>query len=152
MLKKTGLIALWLVIGVFSLSSLAQAHCELPCGIYDDSMRIKMLKEHVMTMEKSMRKIKELGAENPQDKNQLVRWISNKEHHANEFQEIVSQYFLTQRIKPDSDKYAAKVQALHQMLVSAMKCKQTVDREHIKKLFSLIDEFEALYFKDHEHN
>ena len=152
MIRKTGWTAVFVLLAVFCLSSLAQAHCELPCGIYDDSMRIKMLKEHVMTMEKSMRKIKELGADNPQDKNQLVRWISNKEHHANEFQEIVSQYFLTQRIKPDSDKYAAKVQTLHQMLVSAMKCKQTVDREHIKKLYSLIDEFEALYFGDHEHN
>jgi len=152
MLKKTGVMTLWLVIGVFCLSSLAQAHCELPCGIYDDAMRINMLKEHVMTMEKSMRKVQELQAKAPQEKNQLVRWITNKEHHANAFQEIVSQYFLTQRIKPDSDKYAEKLKVLHQMLVFAMKCKQTVDKDHIKKLYSLIDDFEKLYFGDHEHD
>jgi nickel superoxide dismutase len=152
MLKKTCVIALWLVIGVFGLSSLAFAHCELPCGIYDDAMRIKMLKEHVMTMEKSMRKVQELQTSAPQEKNQLVRWITNKEHHANAFQEIVSQYFLTQRIKPDSEKYAEKLKVLHQMLFYAMKCKQTVDKDHIRKLYSLIDDFEGLYFGDHEHD
>ena len=33
------------------------------------------------------------------DYNQLVRWIMNKEEHANKIQEIVTQYFMTQRIK-----------------------------------------------------
>ena len=39
----------------------AFAHCEIPCGIYDDEMRIKMLAEHVTTIEKSMAQIQELS-------------------------------------------------------------------------------------------
>ena len=32
--------------------------------------------------------------------NQLVRWVDNKEIHADELSEIVTYYFMTQRIKP----------------------------------------------------
>ena len=35
----------------------AWAHCEIPCGIYDDHMRIHMIEEHITTIEKSMQQI-----------------------------------------------------------------------------------------------
>ena len=28
------------------------AHCEIPCGIYDDQLRLQLMREHVMTIEK----------------------------------------------------------------------------------------------------
>jgi nickel superoxide dismutase len=78
--------------------------------------------------------------------NQLVRWVSNKESHATEIQHIVSQYFMTQRIKADQEKYTEKLTALHQMLLAAMKCKQTTDVSHVKELRTLLKKFEILYF------
>jgi nickel superoxide dismutase len=122
----------------------ASSHCEIPCGIYDDHMRIHLLEEHVTTMEKSMKKIVEL--KDAGNGNQHVRWIMNKEAHADKFQEIVSQYFLTQRITMDQKQYPEKLQALHQMLVYAMKCKQTTDLQHIAKLKELVQSFSELYF------
>lgn len=147
-LATLGLIVLSLTLGATG----ASAHCEIPCGIYDDSVRIGMLSEHTRTMEKSMNQIRQLEAQGETNYNQLVRWIVNKEDHANQFQEIVSQYFLTQRIKPvgaDADGYADyqnKVELLHQMLVYAMKCKQTTDQANIDKLRDLIEQFRAAYF------
>ena len=42
----------------FSLmTGLAEAHCEIPCGIYDDEAGIKQLLEHVTTIEMSMNQI-----------------------------------------------------------------------------------------------
>jgi hypothetical protein len=61
-----------------------------------------------------------LGAQNPINYNQLIRWVSNKEDHANEIQEIVSQYFMTQRIKPDTKNYSQKLALLHNMLIYAV--------------------------------
>ena len=78
--------------------------------------------------------------------NQLVRWIMNKEDHANQLQEIVTQYFMTQRIKHNTKDYSRKLTLLHKMLVSAMKCKQTTDLSHIKTLRTLLKEFQDLYF------
>ncbi len=42
---------------IFLFSVQAFAHCEIPCGIYDDEMRIKIINEHIVTVEKSMNQI-----------------------------------------------------------------------------------------------
>jgi nickel superoxide dismutase len=95
-----------------------------------------------------MTKIVELKNQNPVTYNQLVRWINNKEDHAGKIQQIVAQYFMTQRIKPSDKNYNEKLTLLHKMLLSAMKCKQTTDLAHVNTLRSLLKEFESLYFKD----
>ncbi len=125
----------------------AFSHCEIPCGIYDDKMRITMLEEHITTIEKAMGQIMDL--QDGDNKNQLIRWVVNKEDHANQFQEIVSQYFLTQRIKKEDKQYGQTLEVLHQMLVYAMKCKQTVDLDNVAKLKELVKEFDKLYFASH---
>lgn len=127
-------------------NSTAMAHCEIPCGIYDDEARLSMLVEHTTTIEKSMQEIKALEKADPGNANQLIRWVMNKEEHANMLQEIVTQYFMTQRIKPDTEKYEKKLTVLHQMLLAAMKSKQTTDEANIAELRKLIEEFHNLYF------
>ncbi len=122
-------------------------HCQIPCGIYDDEMRIEMINEHIGTIEKSMNQIMELEKEGLQHSNQLVRWIMNKEDHANEIQEIVSQYFMTQRIKPDAKDYGKKLGLLHETLIYAMKCKQTTDLTNVTKMRDLVKKFQDLYFE-----
>lgn len=127
---------------MFSVSHVS-AHCEIPCGIYDDGLRLTLIQEHITTIEKSMNEIKKL--EGVDNSNQLVRWIMNKEDHANELQHIVTQYFMTQRIKPDTADYEKKLTALHHMLVYAMKCKQTVDLANVEALRKAAKEFHDLY-------
>ena len=129
-------------------------HCEIPCGIYTDGMRVQMIEEHCKTIEKSMAQITSLSEKPAKSaSNQLVRWVNNKETHANEIQHLVTQYFMTQRVQPadPSDKkaydaYVKKLTLLHQMLVSAMKCKQTTDAAHVKNLREHLKEFSGLYF------
>lgn len=138
------LLALFVSSGLF-LSN-ASAHCEIPCGIYDDATRMTLILEHTTTIEKSMNTINELEKSND-NANQLVRWVSNKEKHAEMLQEIVTQYFMTQRIKFDAPDYDKKLAALHKLLVFSMKCKQTTDLTNVEKLRAAADEFHNLYFK-----
>ena len=132
--------------GILLLVSLAAAHCEIPCGIYDDEMRIEMLREHITTIEKSMNQVILLEKDANRKANQLTRWVMNKEQHADELQEIVSQYFMTQRLNPDAKEYASKLQLLHEMLLAGMKSKQTTDLGQVKRLRELVDLFEKAYF------
>lgn len=142
------------VVGLLVLfaAPMAYAHCEVPCGIYDDPMRADLIAEHARTIEKSMNQIKELREDEDKNYNQLVRWINNKEQHARKLQEIVWQYFMTQRIKPaegsgkERQKYVREVTLLHQMLVEAMKCKQTTDLKHVENLRTLLAAFRKSYF------
>lgn len=122
------------------------AHCEIPCGIYDDEMRIKMILEDIDTIEKSMKEIIDMDKNKQHNSNQLIRWVMNKEQHADKLQEIVTQYFMTQRIKVDDKNYDKKISILHQMLIYAMKCKQTTDLANATKLRGLVKEFHSLYF------
>jgi len=143
-----------LVLAVVSLIAVrAFAHCEIPCGIYDDEVRVKLIAEHITTIEKGMTEIESLSKASPVNYNQLVRWIENKDHHANEIQHIVTQYFMTQRVKlvdkndeQANKDYVRKLTLLHEMLVYAMKAKQTTDLGNIEKLRSLLDEFRTVYF------
>ena len=127
------------------------AHCQIPCGIYSDAAQIIQIKEDLQTIEKSILMINRLSGEtDPQSLNQLNRWISSKEEHAQNIHDIISQYFLTQRIKQSSRNYENELITLHQLLVSVMKCKQSVDKENVKKSDKLLDDFSQLYFDEKE--
>jgi nickel superoxide dismutase len=142
--KHSSMILAVLLVALSAVN--AAAHCEIPCGIYDDQLRADLIAEHATTIEKSMNKIMELSKQPTSNYNQLVRWISNKEKHADEIQHIVTQYFMTQRINPDAKKYLDKLAVLHKMLIYAMKCKQTTDVSNVNSLRSLLKNFEVLYF------
>ena len=151
-MKKFLTLAFFLTLIILSQSTIF-SHCEVPCGIYNDEMRFTQITEHIQTIEKAMQQVTQLSAESPQNMNQIVRWIMNKEKHAEEIQHIISQYFLTQRIKSiDSgdeqaaEKYVEKLALCHQILVYAMKAKQTTDLDNVKKLTSLVGEFKKIYF------
>ena len=131
-------------------------HCEVPCGIYGDSLRIALIDEHIRTVEKASNKIIALSAEESPNYNQLIRWVMNKEKHAEEIQHIVSQYFLHQRIKiaDSSDKkknkrYTIQLKTLHKILVYSMKAKQGNDAGNIANLKSAVESFEEVYFHKH---
>ncbi|WP_321346649.1 superoxide dismutase [Ni] [uncultured Draconibacterium sp.] len=156
MKKITQIFSVALIMGIITLSSFqAKAHCEIPCGIYGDSVRIALLYEHIETIEKSMNQINELSkSENP-DYNQLVRWVMNKEEHAKKMQEIISQYFLHQRVKITSSaddaayrKYVKQLELLHHLSVFAMKSKQSTDLSIIDTLREKLHLFEHAYFGD----
>lgn len=132
---------------------LGQAHCQVPCGIYDDEARFTELAQHLTTIEKAMTQIAELSAAAQPDHNQLVRWVTNKDQHADAFADIVSYYFLAQRIKAPADSgardtYLQKLEALHKLTVGAMKCKQQVDTGLVETLRADLARFRELYFAD----
>jgi nickel superoxide dismutase len=159
MKKITQLLSAAFIVSILTVSSFqAKAHCEIPCGIYGDSVRITLLYEHIATIEKSMNEIIELSKADSPDYNQLVRWVMNKEEHAKKIQEIVSQYFLHQRIKPQTSdnevayrKYVNQLELLHHISVFAMKSKQSTDLSIIDTLREKVHLFEHAYFVEHKH-
>ncbi|MCA8960290.1 MAG: superoxide dismutase [Planctomycetes bacterium] len=155
---KLALATTALVVGVGLVAQrVAYSHCEIPCGIYGDKTRIVLLEEHIATVEKSMSQIQALtGKTDALSVNQLVRWVENKDEHADKIQHIVTQYFMTQRVKPkeaDSPEYAkylTQLTSLHEMLIGAMKCKQNVDPSHATALRASLDRFVAAYFSEED--
>ena len=134
-------------VSLFTFYSLS-AHCQIPCGIFSDELKFRELEEHVVTIEKSAGLIRSLSAKEnltANDQQQLIRWTTNKETHAQEIIDETANYFLAQRIKTDADHYAEKIKLLHHIIVGAMKTKQSVETETTDKLFKKITVFKELY-------
>ena len=124
----------------------AFAHCQMPCGIYDDNARIIEMREDALTIRKAMTEMrKQHAAGTLEGFSQAARWVAVKESHAQNIQDITSEYFLTQRVKatPAGESghatYLAQLQGFHAVLVAAMKCKQQVDPLACDALESAID-------------
>lgn len=145
------LIALAAIGSTLMMSNSAQAHCQIPCGIYDDYTRVQSMLEDAATVEKSVNSIYELaGKSDAQSQNQLVRWVMNKEDHAQKVIETISNYFLTQRVKPDQKDYSERLAKHHAVIVAAMKVKQNAEVDYVKALKESIAALSS-YYPEHKH-
>jgi nickel superoxide dismutase len=120
--------------------SIGHAHCQIPCGIYGDAARVKSVREDVATIRKSVSEIRKLASRRDvQSRNQLVRWVMNKEHHAERVMRTIADYFMAQKIKSSAKDYAKRLIAHHAVMVAAMKCKQTADPKFVDALKRAVD-------------
>lgn len=147
------ILDLLLVLSVALMALPVLAHCEIPCGIYDDETRFKLIGEDITTIEKGINEIHALSGQKDKNYNQIVRWVKNKDEHAVRIQDTVYQYFMTQRVKPpetaggpDHEKYVEKISLLHELLICAMKAKQTTDLANVEKMRELLEKFRTAYF------
>jgi len=137
MMKSYLLLAIVALFSFASTSSL-HAHCQVPCGIYSDDTVLIDLQTHQKTIAKAMNQINELSK------------VTNKEEHATKIQDTMTQYFLAQRVKlaeseSNKDAYLNKLSLIHQIIVHAMKCKQTTDPANAQGLLETIEAFTKAY-------
>jgi hypothetical protein len=123
------------------------AHCQVPCGIYDDNNVIDSMHTDWVTIEKATKTIIELQEDPSKNAHQLTRWINNKESHAQAIQDKMLNYFLAQRLKPttidaEAPEYIEKLMLCHNIIVTAMQCKQSPNLEAVEKLHGMLHEFE----------
>jgi nickel superoxide dismutase len=149
---KQFMVIIGIILLSFCLQQALYCHCQVPCGIYDDQMRIKMIAEHITTIEKAMNQVITLSKEAKPNYNQLARWVFNKEKHAEDLSGIITYYFMAQRIKipeigTDRPAYQVQLELLHHLLVLNMKAKQTTDISLIGQMRKILEKFEELYFK-----
>ncbi|MCU7919143.1 MAG: superoxide dismutase, Ni [Candidatus Thiodiazotropha sp. (ex Dulcina madagascariensis)] len=136
---------------ILVLPQSTHAHCQIPCGIYDDHARVQSMLEDVATIKKSVKLITELsGKLDAQSQNQLVRWVMNKEKHAQNIISTISDYFLTQRVKPKQNSYAERLVKHHTVIIAAMKAKQNADMDYVKGLNESIVAL-SHYYPEHKH-
>jgi nickel superoxide dismutase len=133
------------------LQQTVSAHCQIPCGIYDDNARVRSMLEDAETVEKSIKMINALSEKSDAlSQNQLVRWVMNKEAHAQKIITTISDYFLTQRVKSSQEDYKKRLVDHHAVIVSAMEAKQNAEMSYVK---TLVTDIKTLlqYYSDHDH-
>ena len=132
-------------------SSSVRAHCQVPCGIYDDAARLQAMREDAATIRKAVVKATELSKNLKKNINQVSRWIATKEQHATRIITTVAEYFLTQKLKPVSPKeagyseYLERLAVHHRVMRWAMKNKQQLDLGTVSKLDSAIEDLAKVW-------
>ena len=130
----------------------AYAHCQVPCGIFDDAARVKMLLEEATTITKAINEANKLNSmDDAQSLNQQVRWIKTKEDHASTIITTISEYFMAQRIKTNMEDYADRLVKHHAVMIAAMKAKQSSDPAAAETLVTAIMAI-APFYPDHHHH
>ena len=124
------------------------AHCEVPCGIYDDHAEVQRMLLDAQTMKKASAQIVELAKDvDAEHLNTIARWAMVKEEHGRKLQHAVAWYFLTQRVKAPKDmndgaareKYHGQLAAFHRISVAAMKSAQSLDPAATDELVAAIE-------------
>ena len=129
----------------------AGAHCQIPCGIYDDNARVVSMLEDTATIRKAMAQIAALaGKTDAQSHNQVARWVMNKESHAQRIVSTIADYFLTQRVKASQADYGERLQKHHAVIVAAMRAKQKADAKAADALEAAVKAL-APYYPPHKH-
>ena len=147
--------AITLLLGIAAVLATgnAHAHCQIPCGIYDDAGRIATMREDAETIRKATIELARLSSSKAtaDSINQSVRWVAEKDRSASHIQELVASYFLSQRVQaapadsPEHGHYIDQLQAFHTVMVAAMKCKQAADPARADTLDAAIARVAAWY-------
>ena len=139
-------VILSLFVSLFLFSEVVYGHCQVPCGIYDDHARVHAMLEDAQTVKKASEKVHALSGQlDGQSLQQLVRWVNNKESHAQKIITTVCDYYLTQRVKPEQKDYVERLQKHHAVIIAAMKAKQNAGTEYASKLIEAIEDLMQYY-------
>ena len=125
----------------------AEAHCDIPCGIYDpilaqiDALTVVRMVDLINDLEKNF---PQAGVAR---ENALDRYISVKEEHAEkckrEIRVIWGDYFKQQHI----DKYPQIHSHVHKIMMLGSKNRQSVDRQSGLDLVEAVNEFAQIFWE-----
>lgn len=145
MLKK---FAAGLALSALTMTSSLQAHCQMPCGIYHDDMVYDQIDQFVETVYKGMSIINENKIGTPKEKNEMVRWVVQKEKCCNEAADMITTYFLQQKIKPGEDDTVKRLVSAHKLLFLMVAIKQNTDLDYVKQFNEEWERFKLMFHRE----
>ena len=123
------------------------AHCQMPCGIYHDDVVFDWGDQFVETAFKGMTVMIDSSFTTPKEKATFVRWVLNKEKESDDLANLLTTYFLQQKIKPGEQDTPKKLEALHKLLFLLVSIKQNVDIAIVEQFASEWDQFKLLFHR-----
>eukprot|EP00440_Ansanella_granifera_P002287 gb/GFBE01002480.1/.p1 GENE.gb/GFBE01002480.1/~~gb/GFBE01002480.1/.p1 ORF type:complete len:158 (+),score=63.67 gb/GFBE01002480.1/:1-474(+) len=137
--------------GAATVALQTRFHCQVPCGIFTDELRVKSMMEDAQTIRKAVVQAAELHkAGSLQDTHQMVRWIHTKEEHAAKIMTTTAEYFLAQKVKKaelSEGDYLKQLALHHDVMVAAMKSKQSSELGPVDTLDKALEALAPIYQK-----
>ena len=118
----------------------AQAHCDIPCKVYDPSVIQYSVLSIVRFMDLITDEIKESDM-SASKISQLARLTAVKEQHAKEVKSEVATIWGDYFKEPQISKYPEIHELTHSIMQLASKCKQDINRENGVELLKQVNKF-----------
>ena len=122
-----------------------QAHCDIPCKVYDPSVIqystlsivrfIDLINEEIKDSDLSLNKI-----------SQLSRLVAVKEQHAKEVKAEVATIWGDYFKEPQISKFPEVHELVHSIMQLASKCKQETDRVNGVELLKKVNKFTEIFW------
>jgi nickel superoxide dismutase len=136
-------------ISAFTLAlSVHQAgygHCQMPCGIYHDDMVFSQIDQYIETTVKGIAVMKSNKFDSVEEHNEFVRWVIQKENSSNTVAELITKYFLQQKIKVGEEDTTKQLVSVHKLLFFLVQIKQHADIKIVKQFYDEWERFKLMF-------
>ena len=123
----------------------AQAHCDIPCKIYDP-ISAQLAALSVIRFLDLINEIDPASA-SLADQAKLGRLVTEKETHAEKVKHEVRVIWGDYIKAPQKEKYPEIDTLVHSIMLTGSACKQHVGRDNGEKLLALVNEFSAAFWE-----
>jgi len=144
---KMQMIALAL-FGVVVFHGEVSSHCQMPCGVYHDDMVFDEVDQYVETMYKGVSVLKNSAFVTLKERQDFIRWVMEKEKESDKVAELITKYFLQQKIKPGEVDTQKKVLAAHNLLFLLVGIKQNCSLEEVEGFSNDWDRFKLMFHRE----
>jgi nickel superoxide dismutase len=125
----------------------AQAHCDIPCGIYDPIVAQISALTVVRMIDLALDLDSKTADKGLAYQNTISRYVASKEEHAEKVKQEVrviwGDYLKAQHL----EKYPQAHALVHEIMALGSKSRQTVDRETAVKLVEKLNEFAQIFWE-----
>ena len=123
-----------------------QAHCDIPCKVYDPSVIQYSVLSIVRFMDLINDEIKDADM-NASKISQLSRLTEVKEQHAKEVKKEVATIWGDYFKEPQIKKFPEIHELTHSIMMLASKCKQEIDRNNGVELLKKVNRFAEIFWE-----
>lgn len=141
-------VALGAVLILGGTGSSLQAHCQMPCGIYHDDMVYDLIDQYVETMIKGITVMNQSKFDTVRERNEFVRWVMEKDKESNEAANLITTFFLQQKIKPGEADTAKRIERAQKLLALLVSIKQNTDVKIVESFGEEWEKFKLMFHID----
>lgn len=121
------------------------AHCQMPCGIYHDDMVFDQIDQYVETVVKGITVLEDSKFKTIRERNEFIRWVMEKEKSSNDVAELITTFFLQQKIKPGEEDTPERLASAHRLLFLLVKIKQNADLKVVYDFYQEWEKFKLMF-------
>jgi len=123
-----------------------QAHCDIPCKIYDP-LEAQIAVLTIIRTTDLINELIEKGLEDPNDNAQFNRLVTQKEEHGIKVKELVRVIWGDYFKQPQIEKFPEIHELVHNIMLTSSKAKQKIDKEASLELLTLVNRFAQIFWE-----